>query len=135
MSLTSAKSPGSPKSSSTITKRLALLNTKVKIFFKGLRTAFQTDKSFAFVGLLSLIVLAAAFTLQAWLDVLIILIVTGLLVTTELINTALEKLCDVVQPNFDPRIGQIKDIASAATGIIFIVWLATLLIEIIRIWP
>ncbi|MCA9838325.1 MAG: diacylglycerol kinase [Trueperaceae bacterium] len=135
MSLTSAKPPSSPKGSSQLPRELKILAFKIKIFFRGLRTAFQTDKSFAFVGLLSLIVLTAAFILQAWLDVLIILIVTGLLVTTELINTALEKLCDLVEPNFDGRIGQIKDIAAAATGIIFIVWLATLLIEVIRIWP
>ena len=112
-----------------------LILGKLKVFFQGLKTAFQTDKSFAFVGLISLVVLSIAFILQAWLDVLIILIVTGMLVTTELLNTAIEKLCDVVQPEFDPRIGQIKDIAAAATGIMFVVWLSTLIIEVLRIWP
>ncbi|MES2629968.1 MAG: diacylglycerol kinase family protein [Bacteroidota bacterium] len=35
-------------------------------------------------------------------------------VCTELINTALEKLTDLVQPDFHPLAGQIKDVAAAA---------------------
>ena len=38
------------------------------------------------------------------------------------------------QPEFDPKIGQIKDMASVATGISIMVWLFTLLLEIWRIW-
>jgi len=34
--------------------------------------------------------------------------------SVELLNTALEKLCDYVQPHHDPRIGAIKDMGSAA---------------------
>ena len=34
--------------------------------------------------------------------------------SVELLNTALEKLCDYVQPHHDPRIGAIKEMGSAA---------------------
>lgn len=37
-----------------------------------------------------------------------------LLVTIELLNTAIEKLCDHVTPTQDPAIGLVKDVASAA---------------------
>lgn len=32
----------------------------------------------------------------------------------EIINTAIELLCDRIEPNFDPKIKQIKDLAAAA---------------------
>tara|TARA_R110002072_G_scaffold303108_2_gene493876 strand:+ start:46790 stop:47188 length:399 start_codon:yes stop_codon:yes gene_type:complete len=38
----------------------------------------------------------------------------GLVVTSETLNTAIERLVDIVQPEFDVAAGQVKDIASAA---------------------
>lgn len=38
----------------------------------------------------------------------------GLVLTTESLNTAIEAVCDYIQPNFDKRIGFIKDIAAGA---------------------
>ncbi|MBQ0118051.1 MAG: diacylglycerol kinase family protein [Flavobacterium sp.] len=38
----------------------------------------------------------------------------GLIVTAEGLNTAAEKIADFIQPNFDPKIGFIKDIAAGA---------------------
>ncbi len=41
----------------------------------------------------------------------------GTVLAVETLNTALEMLCDLVQPKFDPRIGKIKDVAAGATVI------------------
>ncbi len=38
----------------------------------------------------------------------------GMILTAESLNTAIEKLCDYLQPNFDKKIGFIKDIAAGA---------------------
>lgn len=38
----------------------------------------------------------------------------GLVLTTEALNTAVEKLCDFVHPDYSHRIGKIKDIAAGA---------------------
>ena len=38
----------------------------------------------------------------------------GLVLTAESLNTAIEAICDYVQPNFDKKIGFIKDIAAGA---------------------
>lgn len=38
----------------------------------------------------------------------------GLVLSVEGLNTAVEKLCDFVHPQFDPKIGFIKDIAAGA---------------------
>lgn len=54
-------------------------------------------------------------------DVALILVVCFLVLIAETINTAIEKICDFVEPNFNKKIGLIKDIAAGA------VILATLL--------
>lgn len=38
----------------------------------------------------------------------------GMVLTAEGLNTAIEKLCDYLQPNFDKKIGFIKDLSAGA---------------------
>ena len=38
----------------------------------------------------------------------------GLIIATEGLNTAIEKLADYVQPDFEPKIGVVKDVAAGA---------------------
>ena len=38
----------------------------------------------------------------------------GLVLTAESLNTAIEAICDFIQPNYDKKIGLIKDIAAGA---------------------
>lgn len=38
----------------------------------------------------------------------------GLVLTAESLNTAIEAICDYLQPNYDKKIGFIKDIAAGA---------------------
>jgi len=45
---------------------------------------------------------------------IIILILFALVIATEMINTALEKLADLVEPNLNNQIRDIKDISAAA---------------------
>jgi diacylglycerol kinase (ATP) len=40
-----------------------------------------------------------------------------LLLVIELLNTAIEKLCDRISAEFDPAIGRVKDMGSAAIGV------------------
>lgn len=53
-----------------------------------------------------------------------------LLLAVELLNTAIEKLCDRLHPQQDPLIGYVKDLGSAAVlaaiGIVSMIWLAAL---------
>jgi diacylglycerol kinase (ATP) len=44
----------------------------------------------------------------------ILILCTGVVLTAELVNTAIEKLVNMVSPEFNPRAGEIKDIAAAA---------------------
>ncbi len=38
----------------------------------------------------------------------------GLVFLAEILNTALERLCDIVMPDFDARIKEVKDLSAAA---------------------
>ena len=60
-------------------------------------------------------------------DAALILLVCFLVLIAETINTAIEKICDFVEPNFNKKIGLIKDISAGA------VILATLLSIIVGV--
>lgn len=60
-------------------------------------------------------------------DVALILLVCFLVLIAETLNTAIEKICDFVEPNFNKKIGLIKDISAGA------VILATLLSIIVGV--
>lgn len=106
---------------------------KLRVFVTGLWTAIAGDLSVTIQIIFSLLVLAVSIWLREWVDVLLIIIVTGYMLSAELFNTAIESICDYLQPNHDPRIGAIKDIAAAATGLSILVWTITLLFEIGRL--
>ena len=60
-------------------------------------------------------------------DAALSLLVCFLVLIAETINTAIEKICDFVEPNFNKKIGLIKDISAGA------VILATLLSIIVGV--
>lgn len=121
-----------PKITDRLRQGLAL-RRKMRVFFAGLQTAITDDASVTVQMILSLIVLGVSLWLREWVDVLLILMVTGYMLSAELFNTAIETICDYLQPNHDPRIGAIKDIAAAATGLSILVWTITLLYELGRL--
>jgi diacylglycerol kinase (ATP) len=100
----------------------------------GLRTAVAGDLSVMIQMSLSLVVLSVSIWLREWVDVLLIIIVTGYMLSAEIFNTVIETICDYLQPNHDARIGAIKDMAAAATGLSILVWTITLLFEVWRLW-
>lgn len=107
---------------------------KLRTVFSGLRYAFIYDFSVAYKLVLSALVLAAAFALRAWVDLLLILVVTALVLIAEILNSAIEALCDFVETRHNERIKVIKDIAAAAVGISIFVWFVVLIVEASRFW-
>lgn len=90
--------------------------------FKGFIRLLKTERNFQLemLGLVLNIVLIVALQLTPT-HAALIFGVSFLVLISEAINTALEKICDYIQPDFDSKIGLIKDIAAAA------VWLSALL--------
>ena len=106
---------------------------KIKVVLKGLNSAVVTDFSVAYKLALSIPTLIIAGMLYRWVDLTIILLATGMMLLAELFNSAIEILCDFVEPQHNPQIGTIKDIAAAAAGISIFVWAAILVIEGIQL--
>jgi diacylglycerol kinase (ATP) len=107
---------------------------KIRVFFSGLKLVIWSDFAVAYKVALSLLVLGISFWLREWLDFLLILIVTGIMVISEIFNTVVESICDYIQPEYDPKIGEIKDVAATAAGISILLWVFALAYEFWRIW-
>ena len=105
---------------------------KIFTVFSGLRYAVLYDWSVTYKLVLSGIVLLAAFGLRAWVDFLLILIVTAFVLVAEIFNSAIEALCDFVETRHNEKIKIIKDIAAAGVGITIFVWVVVLAVEIHR---
>jgi diacylglycerol kinase len=65
-------------------------------------------------------------------EFLIILLISGTIISLEMINTSIEKLADVVSPEFNKNIKQVKDIAAGA--VLFLSFIS-LLIGFIIFFP
>ncbi len=102
---------------------------KLRIIFSGLRFAIVYDLSVAYKVVLSLVVLVGAFLLRAWVDFLLIFVVTGLMLIAEIFNSAIEAVCDYLQTAEDHKIGAIKDMAAAAAGAAIFVWIVVMVYE------
>lgn len=107
---------------------------KLRTVFSGLRYAVLYDFSVTYKLVLSALVLAAAFTMRAWVDLLLILVVTAMVLVAEILNSAIEALCDFVESRHNEKIKVIKDIAAAAVGISIFVWLVVLTVEVSQLW-
>jgi len=66
-------------------------------------------------GVIAVLVVALGFyyriTSEEWIAILLCI---GLVLVLEILNTAIETLVDLVQPEHDPLAGKVKDIAAGA---------------------
>ena len=102
---------------------------KLRTVFSGLRYAIIYDWSVTYKLVLSTVVLLAAFWARAWVDFLLILVVTAFVLVAEIFNSAIEALCDFVETRHNEKIKVIKDMAAAGVGIAMFVWLIVLAVE------
>lgn len=86
------------------------------------------------LGIVVVIALAAFGVLLRMSDVEIamLVLVGALLLAVETLNTAIEMLCDYVQPQHDPKIGKIKDVAAGATAVTEI---GAAIVVAVVLWP
>ncbi len=106
---------------------------KLKVILSGLYLAVITDFSVAYKVILSVPVLGISFFFRQWVDLSLILLAIGLMLISELFNSAIEVLCDFVEPQQNDRIRVVKDIAAASAGLSILVWAIILIIESLRL--
>ncbi|MEI8395938.1 MAG: diacylglycerol kinase [Rhodospirillaceae bacterium] len=105
---------------------------KLRTICSGLRYAVVFDFSVAWKLAVFLPMLAATLWLHEWLDSLLLVVATALVVMAEMFNSAIEALCDFVETRHNEKIGIIKDIAAAAVAITMLAWLLVLGLELAR---
>ena len=103
---------------------------KLRTIVSGLRYAVIYDFSVAWKLIFSLQVLLAALFARDWVDSLLIIVATSLVLVAEIMNSAIEALCDFVETRHNEKIGIIKDIAAAGVGIAMVAWLLVLGFEV-----
>lgn len=83
--------------------------------FVGLKDCLLHEKNFRIQFAISLVVIIAGlfFELSAT-EWMIILLCFGMVLSFEIINSAIEKLCDLVCPDFNLTIKKVKDMAASA---------------------
>lgn len=106
---------------------------KLKIIANGLRFSILHDFSVAYKIVLSIVTIVASIYLRSWLDLGAILIVTGHMIAAELFNSSIEAMCDFLVTEENQKIGIIKDISAAATGISIFVWVIVMAYEYFKI--
>ncbi len=82
---------------------------------QGFRSAFKDERNIKIILSIGVLAIIAGFVIG--LDLIewaIILTCCGCVITSELLNTAVETVVDIVSPEFHPLAGRAKDIAAAA---------------------
>lgn len=81
----------------------------------GLWFVFKNEVHFKIhiIVFILVVLLGLYFRIEKW-EWAIVLLCSLLIFICEIINTAMERLCDYIQPGNDERIGLIKDIAASA---------------------
>lgn len=98
----------------------AYITGRIKAFryvFRGMGWMLRHEASIQVQALLMLVSAGLSwwmqFNLREWL---VFVFIWGFIFTTETLNTAVEKLADVVSPGYDERIRDVKDISAGAVG-------------------
>lgn len=100
--------------------------SSIKYAIAGIRHFFLTEPNSRIHFLASVFVVAAGFWFRidrfSWIAVIICI---GLVYTTEIINTAVEKIMDMISPEKNEQVRVIKDVAAGAVLIAAFISLIT----------
>ena len=93
----------------------------VSFALNGLKLAWH-EKHFKIHLVAAVLSIALGFILDiSMMEWFIILICIGAVLSLEMINTAIEHLVDLVEPNFNPKAGAIKDLAAGSVLVFSII--------------
>jgi diacylglycerol kinase len=87
----------------------------VRCAYHGIRYALATERNIRIHLLIFILVLIAALAFNiSKIEFLLILLVSVVNFSLELANTAIERLADIVSPEYDEKIGVVKDVMAGA---------------------
>jgi undecaprenol kinase/diacylglycerol kinase (ATP) len=87
----------------------------VKYAAAGIRSFFATEKNGRIQGIIALIIILLSVFFQiSGFEWLLVLGCIALVICLEMVNSAIEKLCNLVSTEYNPLIKMIKDISAGA---------------------
>ncbi|WP_336733011.1 diacylglycerol kinase [Chryseobacterium sp. VD8] len=100
--------------------------------FRGVFLMMKHERNFQLEAMAFLINVFLIFYLNlSSTDTILILMVSFGVLAAEILNTAIEKICDFIHPEFDQRIGFIKDISA---GAVLLMAIASVIVGIFVYW-
>jgi len=103
-----------------------------KYAFEGLKAAFR-EQIFRILCFIALLVIILMIYLRvSFYEKIVLILVIVLVLTLELINSQIEKVLDILEPNYNHKIKVIKDMSAAA---VLLASLGALIIGILIFWP
>ncbi|MEM1312241.1 MAG: diacylglycerol kinase [Patescibacteria group bacterium] len=107
---------------------------KLLVGFYGVKSAFRTEPTLWMQVILGSIATVLSLILGGqWVYVKQTIFLTVAVVLAELVNTAIEYLCDLVEPKKNAKIKKTKDILAGVVLIVSIVAISITIIDLIRI--
>ncbi len=87
--------------------------SSLRFSLKGLKTTWQEENSFRVGVFVAFVVVAFALYFDfSFLEIAICVLAITVVLSAEIINTAVEDICNKIEPNTDVTIGKIKDISA-----------------------
>lgn len=104
-----------------------------KYAFEGVFTFFRYERN----GQVQFVAAVIAVVLGFWLHItnaewIVIVLCIATVLSLEMINTAVEKICNLIQPDYHPAVKTIKDISA---GAVLLSAVASLIIALIIFLP
>lgn len=95
--------------------------------FQGIKIAFQREPNLTLQVFVGLVFGALGIANGRFVTAMANLIFMGLVLSLEMVNTAIETLCDLVHPEYSEKVKIIKDMAAGAVLIVSLLWLITII--------
>lgn len=100
---------------------------------KGIVYIFRTQRNFRIqVVIFTLVILAVIILKLSFAEAAVIIFAGGLVLVGEMINTGLEKLVDLISPEYHPLAGKIKDISA---GVVLVAAVIAVIIGLLIFIP
>jgi len=101
--------------------------------FNGIWQSFKSEAHLKILALAALLVIALAFYFHvSWAEWIILLMCCGFVISLELVNSAIEKLCNVFTTEHNPKIKYVKDVMA---GAVLVASIMAFIIGIIIFYP
>lgn len=101
--------------------------------FRGIKYAFQGQRNIKVQMCSGIAAVAAGLILKVQtIELIAIFLISGMIIALEMVNTAIEKMVDILSPEFNRSYGAIKDIMA---GAVLVLAITSVIIGIIIFLP